>query len=361
MPCVSAIINFLNSERYLKESIESVLNQTFKDWELLLVDDGSADKSTEIALSYVKKYPDKVHYFRHEGFENRGAAASRNLGMRHACGEFIAFLDSDDIWHPNKLEEQVSILRAYPQAAMVYGPGYFFYDAKSDDKQRDFTQALGINGNRVIEPPSLFFVFIQNFNITPSPSGILLRHESIRHLDGFVEDFRGIYQVVDDQVFYAKITLHYSVYVDSRCWYHYRLHSHSCGAQTKHKKTMSQAQVKFFYWLKDYINTLPDSISKQVNHIVDRYLWESLMDEIMTRQYCGHWIIGPLRKRIAFFQEMLHLLKRNTSDFQTEWLISFIMRLVLPYPLVRLIKFIKREGFRSAAYRIARSLSLLRE
>ena len=358
MPCVSVTINFLNSERYLKESIESVFSQTFKDWELLLVDDGSADKSTEIALLYVNEYPDKVHYFTHEGFENRGAAASRNLGMRHACGEFVAFLDSDDVWHPNKLEEQVFVLRAYPQAAMVYGPGYFFYDAKGGGKQHDFMQPLGINGTRVIEPPSLFFAFIQNFNITPSPSGILLRHEPIKHLDGFVEDFRGIYQVVDDQVFYAKVTLHYPVYVDTRCWYHYRLHSDSCGAQTKQKKSMFQAQVKYFRWLKDYIKTLPTSISKQVGHKVDRYLWESLMDEIMTRQYNGHWIIRPLRKRIALYQEMISHWRKSASGFQIQWFISFVIWLLFPYCLVRPIKFVKREGFLGAVHRIIRSLSL---
>lgn len=360
MPCVSVIINFLNSKRYLVDSIDSVLHQTFKDWELLLVDDGSTDKSTEIALSYANRYPDRVRYLTHEGFENRGAAASRNLGMRSAQGEFVAFLDSDDVWLPNKLEEQVGVLRTFPQAAMVYGPGYFFYDTKSDHTQRDFMQALGVDGNRLIEPPSLFYLFIRNFNITPSPSGILVRQEPTKNLNGFVEDFRGIYQVVDDQVFYAKITLHHPVYVDTRCWYHYRLHADSCGAQTKDKKTMYQAQVKFSYWLKEYVGTLPNFTSRQVSHRVDHYLWESLMHEIMTRQYSGHRIIGPLKKRVDLCQEMVSGRRKNVAGFQAQRLISIIIWLLLPYPLVQLLTLIRRDGLLSAGRRVAQTVSLLR-
>lgn len=310
-PLVSIIMPTYNHARFIGEGIESVLNQTYKNFELIIIDNFSEDNTEEIVASYKD---DRIKYLK---FRNNGSTGvSRNYGIRHAKGEYIAFLDSDDFWLPEKLEEQVAVLRAYPQVAMVYGPGYFFYDMRAGNGPHNFLQPLGLDGNRVVNPPSLFKMFIRNFNITPSPSGILISRELTRYINGFEEDFRGIYRIVDDQVFYAKITLHYPVYVDSRCWYHYRLHSHSCGAQTAHKKTMSQAQVKFFYWLKDYINTLPDSISKQVNHRVDRYLWESLMDEIMTRQYCGHWIIGPLRKRIALYQEMVSRWRKMPRVFK---------------------------------------------
>ena len=95
---VSCIIIFFNAEKFLGEAIESVFAQTYKNWELLLVDDGSTDDSTTIALNYAEQYPEKVCYLEHEGHQNRGMSATRNLGIRLATGEYIAFLDADDIW-----------------------------------------------------------------------------------------------------------------------------------------------------------------------------------------------------------------------------------------------------------------------
>ncbi|HEX8089705.1 MAG TPA: glycosyltransferase family 2 protein, partial [Blastocatellia bacterium] len=95
---VSVIIIFLNAEEFIAEAIESVFDQTYSDWELLLVDDGSTDASAEIALRYAAGYRGRVRYLEHEGHQNRGMSASRNLGIASARGEFVAFLDADDVW-----------------------------------------------------------------------------------------------------------------------------------------------------------------------------------------------------------------------------------------------------------------------
>ena len=119
---VSVVIIFLNAERFIQEAIESVFSQTHPVWELLLVDDGSSDRSTAIACRWAEKYPERVRYLEHSGHANRGMSASRNLGIHHVRGEYIAFLDADDVWFSNILEEQVNILEAHSDAAMVYGP-----------------------------------------------------------------------------------------------------------------------------------------------------------------------------------------------------------------------------------------------
>src|SRR5919199_4729628 len=97
-PSISVIIIFLNEEKFIQEAIESVFAQTYDRWELLLVDDGSTDDSTRIALQYAAQFPDKVRYLEHPDHLNRGASASRNLGISHANGDILAFLDSDDVW-----------------------------------------------------------------------------------------------------------------------------------------------------------------------------------------------------------------------------------------------------------------------
>src|SRR5690349_15096946 len=126
-PLVSIITPFLNTEKFFEECIESVLQQTYRNWELLLVDDGSSDRSTEIALAYAAKYPGKILYREHENHQNRGASASRNVGIQTSTGAYIAFLDSDDIYLPHKLQDQVALLNGQPTAGMLYAGTEYWY------------------------------------------------------------------------------------------------------------------------------------------------------------------------------------------------------------------------------------------
>src|SRR5213593_4271602 len=98
---VSVIMIFLDEEKFILEAIESVFAQTYDNWELLLVDDGSRDASTQIAQRSAEQNPGKVRYLEHEGHQNRGMSTSRNMGIRHAKGNYIAFLDADDVWLPD--------------------------------------------------------------------------------------------------------------------------------------------------------------------------------------------------------------------------------------------------------------------
>lgn len=120
-PRVSVICIFLDEERFLTEAVESVVAQTYRDYELLLVDDGSTDGSTRIARDYAGRFPDRVRYLEHEGHANRGMSATRNLGLARAHSEYVAFIDADDRWRPGKLAEQTAILDADPDVGMVCG------------------------------------------------------------------------------------------------------------------------------------------------------------------------------------------------------------------------------------------------
>src|SRR5687768_176289 len=114
MPLISAVIIFLNGERFLDEAVRSVLVQTYPNWELLLCDDGSADAATSIAKRYALQHPDRIRYLDHPGHANRGMSATRNLGLHHARGEFIAWLDADDVWLPEHLSRLAAALRSSP-------------------------------------------------------------------------------------------------------------------------------------------------------------------------------------------------------------------------------------------------------
>ncbi|MEW6544058.1 MAG: glycosyltransferase [Nitrospirota bacterium] len=118
MPLVSVIIPAYNGvSRFLDQAIGSVLAQTFRDRELVVVDDASTDETGRLVL----KFP-QVRYIRRA--ENGGQAAARNEGARAAKGEFLAFLDQDDLWEPSLLEETFRVLQAEPDAALVHCDGY---------------------------------------------------------------------------------------------------------------------------------------------------------------------------------------------------------------------------------------------
>lgn len=106
---ISVIIPIYNSEKYISQTIESVLGQTYKDVEVVIVDDCSTDKSNQIIENYTKKY-NSIVYKRLE--KNSGAAVARNKAMEIARGRYIAFLDSDDVWYPEKLEKQIELIKS---------------------------------------------------------------------------------------------------------------------------------------------------------------------------------------------------------------------------------------------------------
>ncbi|MDO5535928.1 MAG: glycosyltransferase [Desulfovibrionaceae bacterium] len=112
-PRVSVIMNCLNSSKHLREAIDSVMRQTFQDYEIIFWDNCSTDASPEIA----KSYGEKVRYFRGETVVPLGAG--RNLAIARARGEFIAFLDCDDLWEPEKLARQVALFDANPKVGLV--------------------------------------------------------------------------------------------------------------------------------------------------------------------------------------------------------------------------------------------------
>ena len=101
MPLVSVITIFLDAVAYFDEAVDSVLGQTYPHWELILVDDGSTDGTASLAQDYATRYPDRIRYVTRPNHENRGMSASRNLGIRHARGALVGFLDADDVWLPD--------------------------------------------------------------------------------------------------------------------------------------------------------------------------------------------------------------------------------------------------------------------
>ncbi|MCI0693011.1 glycosyltransferase family 2 protein [candidate division KSB1 bacterium] len=255
-PLVSVITTFLNEEKFIEQAIASVFAQTYENWELLLVDDGSSDDSTVIARRYAKNYPEKVRYLEHDGHQNRGASASRNLGICHGRGEYIAFLDADDVWLPHKLEQQVEILETHPEADMVCGATQYWnsWTGISEDVQSDVTLTVGAPLDTLIQPPTLLtLLYPLGQGTAPSLSNLLLQRKIVESVGRFQEDFRGIYQLYEDQAFLTKVYLKARVFVVSVYWDRYRQHPDSCVSSVKRSGQYHTVRRFFLNWFEEYL------------------------------------------------------------------------------------------------------------
>ncbi len=122
MPHISIVMPAYNAERTVEESVRSALNQTYGDFELIVVDDGSKDCTPEILARLAAEDP-RIRVLRNE--PNAGVSKSRNRAIAEATGEWIAFLDSDDLWREDKLELQLALLQNHPEAALTYTASAF--------------------------------------------------------------------------------------------------------------------------------------------------------------------------------------------------------------------------------------------
>jgi glycosyltransferase involved in cell wall biosynthesis len=253
---VSVVMIFLNGERFIREAIESIVAQSYTDWELMLVDDGSLDGSTQIARDYARNHPGRIVYLEHDGHRNLGMSASRNLGIRQSQGEYVAFLDADDAWMPHKIERQVAIMESQPRAGMVYGASRYWHSwsGEADDIGRDHVPDPGIPTEMLYDPPSLLTqLYPLGPATTPPPSDFLVRRDALEAVGGFEEDFRGMYQLYDDQAFLVKMYLKASIYVSSEQWDLYRIHPDSCDAATTRAGHYHSIRAFFLKWFESYL------------------------------------------------------------------------------------------------------------
>jgi len=248
VPLVSAVIIFLNAGRFLREAVDSVLSQTCDDWELCLVDDGSTDDSSRIALDYAAAYPGRVRVLEHPGHANCGMSASRNLGVAHARGRWIALLDSDDAWTPDHLASLLALTAQFPAAELAYGPGLLWQSW--DGTSTDSLQPIGFDTPTQPAPSALAGLYLRDGTVTPCPSGILVRRETFLRLGGFEQTFRGMYE---DQAFCIKAALDASVVVTPHSTLLYRQHPDSCCSVSFRTGTHADARLRFLDWARAYV------------------------------------------------------------------------------------------------------------
>ena len=252
-PIVSVVMPFLDKPVELfEEAVDSVLSQTYPHWELLLVDDGSATPTTNAALKIAARDPERIIYLEHSGHVNLGSSASRNLGIRHSRGEYLAFLDADDVWLPNKLEQQVALIEAHASVGMLYGNTLYWHSwtGLESDARRDYFPRLGVSANASYDPPHLLTKYLRGDAAVPCTCSILVRRGVGEKVGWFDEAFRYLY---DDQVFYARIILEAPVFVSDSSWDKYRQRAGSTSSSSVSRED-KEARLVFLMWLRGQLD-----------------------------------------------------------------------------------------------------------
>ena len=227
-PRTTVIITSYNYGEYLPDAIRSALNQTDRDFELLIVDDGSTDRSIEIA----ERCEDpRVRIIARA---HAGLGATRNAGIRHACGRYVTFLDADDVWAPEKLERQCAFLDGHPHIALVYSR----FGVLSDQGR---VQSEG-HALLTAKPSGDVFRYLLRGNLIGAPSTICMRREILGD-EGIEFDESNLY--VEDWHFYLRLALNHEIaYLPHTLAYH-RSHSRNMQGTIDSMRDQSLRTIEF--------------------------------------------------------------------------------------------------------------------
>ena len=174
---ISVITASYNYEELIKETIESVINQTYPHWELIIVDDGSNDNSVEVIKKYCK-IDDRIKFFQHENGVNKGLKDTVLLGLEKASSEWVAFLESDDIFKLNCLEEKIKVIENNPETNFIFSDVEFFGDG---EKIKNFEPYLWRKSELLKK--RIEYTDLLEINLIPTFSCVMIKKELFNNCD----------------------------------------------------------------------------------------------------------------------------------------------------------------------------------
>ena len=226
MPKVDVIIPAYNAAKYLPTAIESVMTQTFEDWRILLVDDGSTDDTAEVISPFLERLGPKLKYIKQN---NKGLPAARNTAIRNSSAEFLALLDADDVWLPLRLMESLKSFEGRPQVGLSYG-----FNSRIDTKGAviDTFATRQRHGEGWIAR----YIYMRKLDL-PCPT-MTFRRKCVDEVGLFDESLRA----TEDRDLWFRIALRYEVALVPKVIALYRVSPNSMSTDSGR---MLQAQLQF--------------------------------------------------------------------------------------------------------------------
>lgn len=273
---VSVIVPFLDTPSdFFREALAGVRAQTWADWELILVDDGSGPVARDLAegaardstrIRVVESGPDRP----------AGISGARNAGLRHARGQFVALLDSDDVWLPDHLERHMAAYRSEPRAAMVCTDAVYWSSWREGESEAaDFVPGADAPTG-LFDPPDFAVEMIRGRVPVPCPTSCTVRRSVIESIGGHEAAWtsdRRMNSMYEDQVFYVKLGSRHPVLRLPVVTERYRLHGGSVTG-TASSRQEREARRLFLAWCADVcVPELASAPGRRVRSAVRRARW----------------------------------------------------------------------------------------
>lgn len=255
MPGVSIILPFLDPQpSFFEQAIDSVLAQTYTDWELILVDDGSGAEARGIAEHHASADPERVRIVESATRRPAGISVARNEGIAEARAKYLALLDADDVYLPQRLERHVEALEETPKAAMVFSDGLYWYMWADPPEKGDEVRRAGVRPG-VVHPPVLLARILRGRAEVPCTSSVTLRASAVATIGGYESEWRGLYE---DQVFYTKMLSQFPVRYLPGVLAYYRRNRSSVSRSASHEESL-RVRADWLAWVSDYVhNEVPE-------------------------------------------------------------------------------------------------------
>jgi SAM-dependent methyltransferase len=247
-PTVSVLMRVFNAAAHVGEAIESVRSQSFDAWELIVVDDGSTDESYGIARRFAEHEPGRIRVLQHADRANHGASETANRALAEASGEYVAFLDADDCWMPERLAHDIDVLDANPAVAAVLSNTLYW---SMDEDRPAEVDAFNAPLNSVWPARSFFrSAWLRHESSVPCITAFTARTDLLRGLGGFDVT----YPVAEDMKMIAELVFRHPVYVAEACNTEYRRTQGSLWSRAVQDGRDADSRRRFLTWMRALID-----------------------------------------------------------------------------------------------------------
>jgi glycosyltransferase involved in cell wall biosynthesis len=247
---ISILMASYNYDCFIKQAIDSVLDQTYSNWELIVIDDGSKDNSVEVIKEYCKNFPDKIFLYQHENNLNKGLSQTLELGLKNATGDYIAFLESDDYWAENYLEEKIVIIKKFPEVKFIFNATKLFGDEEVvKDHYKNTADNLPIE-QKVDTYAFMPFAFL-DMNIVGTFSSMLIEKNILKKCK-----FNTPYGPYLDWWICHQIALKHKIYYVNKQLTFWRLHKKSYTNEKYDRKNQAKKENYYRKFYENYIKEL---------------------------------------------------------------------------------------------------------
>lgn len=290
-PTISVIVASYNYEPYIRRNLDSLVNQTYNNYEIIVVDDGSSDNSVEIIKEYEKKY-DNLKYFEHENHANKGLTESILLALKHAKGDYIAFCESDDYWTLNHLQKKAECIKKFPKSDLIINPPHIFGDEASVKNYRHAFYPVFYKLSLLKKPENMFIKLIGT--TFPTFSCIMVRKSKLEQTNFDCPIKNGL-----DIWLWKQLDVHCKImFVNEILTYWYK-HESNAGKAIKKEFADLNVDMHYYYGKLDKFKkyTLWQHIfAKNFYKYYDKYIYHiRLENDYIVKRILG---IEALKKKI---------------------------------------------------------------